>query len=272
MNSLDDQLIVLRNEIDDLFFNKFGKRSNDKTGKEIKFQLFGVAKALRSIEKEENLNFEILGTYLYYLRYHFLNLWESLMKIMENNTDVYQQLCQKKDFTPIEYFFKYGFFCYLFMTSEIQKTIFDEKRYDLFWDQLYHFWNYWEFGRNKNRLKTLNNLISEIGQDKIYFNAAITNFLLKEKKQIKFEGRPSKVTFEIILKFADLLEENRSNKKCTMRNLMETAVQKKMDWTTLRNWLRNYKPKLKNPPKSNRDLTKDNMLFMWEVSQKDKMR
>jgi len=116
----DNNLIVLCDEIDDLFFKRFGKISNNQTGKEIKYSLLNVAKTLRLIEKEDKLNFEILGTYLYYLHYHLFNLWKSLIQNMINNTDVYQQLYQKKDFTPIEYFFRFGFFCYLFMTKEIQ--------------------------------------------------------------------------------------------------------------------------------------------------------
>ena len=267
MNLIDDPLIILRDEIDDLFFIKFGKRSNDKIGKEIKYELMSVGKVLRSMEKEDNLNFEILGTYLYYLKYHFLNLWESFMKIKENNTDVFQKLKEIKDYNSIEFFFKFGFFCYIFMTNEIKKTIFDEQRYDLFWTEFYHFYSDWEFNKYAYKIKEFKKLKSEIESENRYLKLSNLDLFYKGKRKVKPEGRPAKITFEILMKYASLATENRINKKYIQEELYKMAVEDKMHWSTLRNWLRNNKPLLQKPSISIKELTKEDIIYMHEKSQ-----
>jgi len=272
MNYLDNQLIVLRDEIDDLFSKIFGKKSNDAFYVRIKSQLLNVGEKLRDWEKEDNVNFKYLALYLYYLQYHFLNLLISFLKVKKENTDIYQQLCRKKDIKPFDYFMEFGFFCFISMTNEIQKTIFVEKRYDLFWDQLYHFWNNWELEENEIKKEEIKNMIFDFKDNDIFLYSFISTFLLRGQKGIKSKGRPAKVTFEILANFADMLAERNRNKKSTLETLLKKAIDGKMDWTAPRNWLRSHMTLLKSHKKSIEELTKDDIIFMWKKYQKLKKK
>ena len=272
MNFLDDKLIVIMNEIDDLFLKELGERPLNEDEKGTKLGLFDVGQMLYLIEKEKNLDFQILGSYLYYLQYCFFKLARSYLKNKEENSDVYRQLIGKKSHNPFDYFIKFGFFCWLFMPKEIQKTIFDEKRYDLFWDQLYHFWNEWEIDVDKDEFEDLKSIISKSKTKNIFLKAAGSNFLLKGRKTAKLKGRPTKISQEILIKFADMLDKNRANKKYTLEQLLKMAAGEKMDPTTIRNWLRNRMPLLQKSKNSIEELTKENILSMWKESQKAKNR
>jgi hypothetical protein len=149
----------------------------------------------------------------------------------------------------------------------MQKTIFIEKRYDLFWDEFYNFIIRVNFEYEKYKDERIQELLKELEEKKLIFVPNFSNFFKRTKiKQI--EGRPSKITIDILLEFADYLEENRKDKKHNLNELLKMAAENKMESTTIRNWLRNYMTLLNEPKKSILELNKDDILFMWTEYQK----
>ncbi len=263
-------LIYLREEINEIFFKQVGKRSYNKTGKYIKKKLFEVGKALENFEKEDDLKLKYLSTYIFYLDKYFFKLWESYHENKIQRTDIFQKLEQKRNYNVFEYFLKFGFFCMLFMSKEIQKVIFEEQKFDLFWNELYHFWNEWEFHYEKKQFIRLKEKIAQFENESQFFNLSNLDSFYHKRKLKQFGGRPSKVTLEILMKFAGHLEENRKEKNHTLKEMLEITAENKMEPTTIRNWLRNYMPLLENPKNSIQDLTKDDILFMWQEYEKGK--
>ncbi len=269
MDPIDDPLIVLREEIDEIFLKQFENKSFKKVGEEIKGILFEAGKLLyKRFEQENGSNF-ILGQYVYYLENHFLNLVESYFKNKKEKSDIFQRLNQMKYDDPIYFFFRYGFFCMILMTKEMQRIIFIEKIYSLFWYELYNFWNRLNLEYKNSEDDRIQKMLSELDEKKLVFSPNLYH-LLKRKKIRQFEGRPTKINQIILLKFADLLEENRKEKKHTLKELLEMASENNMEPTTIRNWLRSYMPLLEKPKKSILELTKADMLFMWNEYQKGK--
>jgi hypothetical protein len=271
MNSIDDTLIVLREGIEEIFIKLFEDRSNSKRGKEIKNVLFETGKGIyEKLGKEITVNI-IYGQYMYYLDHHFYNLFGSYLKNKEKNTDIYQRLTQIKYNNPIEFFFRFGFLCFLLMSKEMQKTIFIDKKYDLFWDELYHFYNQLSIEVENGKRERIQGMLTELEEKKIIYVQNYSNFYTGIKiKQVK--GRPSKISIDVLLTFADLLEENRKDKKHTLYDLLEIAAEDKMHPTAIRNWIRDYRPFLHGPKKTIKELTKDDIIIMWKESQKIKDR
>jgi hypothetical protein len=269
MNLLNDILIVLREEIDEIFIKIFGYKTKSTTIREIKSILFDVGKLICDKYGEEIAIDCVLGKYLYYIDNHFYDLFLSIIKNKVYNSDSYQRLNQFKTDDPVYEFYKYGFYCFLSMSPEIQNAVIIEKKYELFWNELYHYMVLVQMEIEENEKNRIRNIISELEEKKLI---VILNSkdIYREKIQKQIEGRPSKITIEILLKFADLLEENEKEKKHTLKELLEMAAENQMDPTTIRNWLRNNMPLLKEKKKSIAELTKDDILYMWNEYQKEK--
>ncbi len=269
MNSIDDTLIVLREEIEEIFFKQFGDKSFNKTGKEIKNTLFKTGEDLFEILDKENAVNCILGQYIYYLDNHFNSLIRSFFKNERENTDIYQRLNQILNGNPLYFFYRFGFYCMILMSNEMQKTIFIEKKYDLFWDELFHLWERVNIEYQENEDEKINEMIKKLIEKDLVILPNFSSFFTG-KMISKNIGRPSIITFNILLKFADLLEENRNDKKHTLIELCEMAAENKMGPTTIRNWLRNRLPHLHEPGKTIEELTKNNIIFLWNDYQKEK--
>ncbi len=262
----EEILIVLQYEIEEIFLTRIGNRTFSESGIKIRDMLWQIGEYLYDQSSYENSLKIVLGDYLYYLRYHFFNLWELFNTMKKQNSDIYQRFKQK-EYDPIDLFFKVGFLCMLMMNKEIQKAIFIDKEYELFWYEFYQFMCQIELEFEKEQSAQLQNKISELIELKMFL--VPTGFELKRIKGIqKSIGRPSIITSEILLKFARILEENRKEKKYTLKKMLEMAGENTLKPTTLRNWLRNYMSILPEKRKSIRDLTKDDIYHMWKKSQK----
>jgi hypothetical protein len=270
MNSINDILIVLREEIDEILIKIFGYKSRSTTIREIKSKLFDAGELICNKYGEETAFDCVLGKYIYYIDNHFYDLLISIIKNRVNNSDIYQKLSQFKYDDPVYAFYKYGFYCFLTMSPELQNAVIIEKKYELFWNELYHFMILVQFeNENENKNEKIRNMISEIVEKKL-INILNLKDVYRERKIKQFEGRPSKITIDILLKFANYLEENRIDKKHTLKELFENAAENQMDPTTIRNWLRNNMPLLQEKKKSIAELTKDDILYMWNEYQKEK--
>ena len=113
-------------------------------------------------------------------------------------------------------------------------------------------------------------MISDLEEKKLIVILNSKN-IYREKMVKQIEGRPSKITIDVLAKIADLLEENRKNKKHTLKELFEMTSENQMDPTTIRNWLRNNMPLLQDKKKSIGELTKEDIIYMWDEYQRRKM-
>ena len=270
MNLIDDILIVLREEIDEIFIKMFGYKTRSTTIREIKNILFDVGKLIYDKYEEEIAIDCVLEKYIYYIDNHFYELFISIIKNKVDNSDIYQKLNQFKYDDPIYAFYKYGFYCFLSMSPEIQNAVIIEKKYELFWNEFYHFMVLVQFENEKEiKNEKIRNMISEIVEKKL-INILNLKKDYRERMIKQFEGRPSKITIEILMKIANYIEENRINKKHTLKDLFEISAENKMDPTTIRNWLRNNMPLLQKKKKSIAELKKEDILYMWNEYQKEK--
>jgi hypothetical protein len=270
-NSDNDILNVFREEIEDIFYKLFGKLSLMETWENTKDMLFNTGEELcKKLGREDAINC-LLGQYIYYLDNHFYNLLNSFMTIRKQNTDVFQRLEQIEDEYSIYIFEKYGFYCYLLMSKEMQKAIFNEKRYNLFWDELYHFWIHMKSESEKDEYERIMRSLTELQEKGIIVQRKSDKFI-KGKIIKKTIGRPSLMTLEVLMKFTELLEKN-EEKKYTLEKMYKIAAKNsKMKPDTIRKWLNNLTPKIPNPKNSNRELTRDDINIMWKESQKEKNR
>jgi hypothetical protein len=263
MNSNDQILIVLKDEVNAVFGRKCKNKPLSELGLENIDIINNAGNYLYEEFGNEIFTNKIFGHYLYYLDNHFFELCDSYLKNNKRNTDISQRLKQIKFGNPFYFFVKYGYCCILMMSEEMQKAVLIEKKYDLFWNEFYHFLNRLKYENELMEKERIQDMMVELRM-KGYINSPnIESFLFnREEKRIK--GKPAKINQDILLKFADLLEENRNNKKKnTLEKMMCMASDDKLEWTAIRNWLRNHMPLLQKTGMSIKDLTKDEILVMW---------
>ncbi len=254
---------ILESEIRDIFNERFGGYAFGETINETKYYLAQVGEYLYNNTSPENTLNIVLGDYLYYLRQHFLNLWELYDKLKEQNSNIYLRFIQK-GYDAFDLFVRIGFICMFAMDDETQKAILIDKKYELFWSEFYQIIDQMTMEFLKERFGTTQKMVSE------FLAIQGISDLTKFKWTKRPEGRPSVVTWDILMKFAEILEENRKEKKYTLNKMLEMATEGKIDPTTLRNWVRNHMPLLPEKRNSINELTIEDFKYMWNEYQKVK--